>query len=220
MVAPGFLQNEALRNWLGGVEPAWILLDQKSFEALNRPPSPPALKFFCGFPGTNSICPLIYPQLMCRIVANGDGSPPCDPSRASRFRTVEWCQPRKTSARHRDEMSDFPTLFGFTEMFLKSRHLLGEWLADLGLDPSTCHGRPSTRQALATERVRFPSHAAVARPPRPPRPLQPVPTHSRPSAKCLGCWRGASVCRRSRGACNEDSIERSAPRRPARTRPA
>jgi hypothetical protein len=41
MVAPGFLQNKDVRNWLGGNEPAWILLDQKSFEALNRPPSPP-----------------------------------------------------------------------------------------------------------------------------------------------------------------------------------
>jgi hypothetical protein len=40
MVAPGFLQNEDVRKWLGGVEPAWILLDQKSFAALNRPPSP------------------------------------------------------------------------------------------------------------------------------------------------------------------------------------
>jgi hypothetical protein len=41
MVAPGFLQNEDVRTWLCGVEPAWQLLDQKSFEALNRPPSPP-----------------------------------------------------------------------------------------------------------------------------------------------------------------------------------
>jgi hypothetical protein len=41
MVAPGFLQNQDVRNWLGGIEPAWILLDQKSFEALNRPPFPP-----------------------------------------------------------------------------------------------------------------------------------------------------------------------------------
>src|SRR3954468_5413857 len=39
MVAPGFLQNKDVRNWLGGIEPAWILLGQKSFEALSRPPS-------------------------------------------------------------------------------------------------------------------------------------------------------------------------------------
>ena len=34
MVAPGMLQNPAVRNWLGGIVPAWTLLDQGSFEAL------------------------------------------------------------------------------------------------------------------------------------------------------------------------------------------
>lgn len=33
------LQNPSVRNWLGGIEPAWTLLDQDSFEALRRPPS-------------------------------------------------------------------------------------------------------------------------------------------------------------------------------------
>ncbi len=42
MVAPGMLQNLSVRNWLGGIEPAWVLLDQASFDALRRPPSPTA----------------------------------------------------------------------------------------------------------------------------------------------------------------------------------
>lgn len=42
MVAPGMLQNPAVKNWLGGIEPAWTLLDQASFAALHRPPSPTA----------------------------------------------------------------------------------------------------------------------------------------------------------------------------------
>ena len=42
MVAPGMLQNPSVRRWLGGVEPAWTLLDQASFAALREPPSPTA----------------------------------------------------------------------------------------------------------------------------------------------------------------------------------
>lgn len=42
MVAPGMLQNPSVRNWLGGIEPAWTLLDLASFDALRRPPSPTA----------------------------------------------------------------------------------------------------------------------------------------------------------------------------------
>ena len=33
------LQNPSVKNWLGGIVPAWTLLDQDSFEALRRPPS-------------------------------------------------------------------------------------------------------------------------------------------------------------------------------------
>jgi len=33
------LQSPPVRNWLGGIVPAWTLLDQDSFEALRRPPS-------------------------------------------------------------------------------------------------------------------------------------------------------------------------------------
>ncbi len=40
MVAPGMLQNPLVRAWLDGIEPAWTLLDQASFHALDRPPSP------------------------------------------------------------------------------------------------------------------------------------------------------------------------------------
>jgi hypothetical protein len=36
------LQNPSIKSWLGGVEPAWTLLDQASFAALHRPPSPTA----------------------------------------------------------------------------------------------------------------------------------------------------------------------------------
>lgn len=42
MIAPGMLQDPVVRNWLGGVEPAWMLLDQASFAALQTPPSPTA----------------------------------------------------------------------------------------------------------------------------------------------------------------------------------
>jgi hypothetical protein len=42
MVAPGMLQNPSVRNWLGGIEPAWTLLDLASFNALRLPPSPTA----------------------------------------------------------------------------------------------------------------------------------------------------------------------------------
>ena len=40
MVSPGMLHSPSVKRWLGGVEPAWTLLDQKSFDALHRPPSP------------------------------------------------------------------------------------------------------------------------------------------------------------------------------------
>lgn len=39
MVAPGFLQRPEVRRWLGGVEPAWTLLDFESLNALRREPS-------------------------------------------------------------------------------------------------------------------------------------------------------------------------------------
>jgi len=39
MVAPGFLTNPEVRRWLGGVEPAWMLLDFESFNALREEPS-------------------------------------------------------------------------------------------------------------------------------------------------------------------------------------
>ena len=40
MVAPGMLQNPDVRKWLGGIEPAWTLLEFASFNALRHPPSP------------------------------------------------------------------------------------------------------------------------------------------------------------------------------------
>lgn len=40
MVAPGMLQNESVKRWLGGLEPAWTLLSYDSFTALQAPPSP------------------------------------------------------------------------------------------------------------------------------------------------------------------------------------
>jgi len=39
VVVPGMLQNPSVKRWLGGVEPAWTLLDEASFAALQRPPS-------------------------------------------------------------------------------------------------------------------------------------------------------------------------------------
>jgi hypothetical protein len=39
MVAPGFLTNPEVRRWLGGVEPAWTLLEFESFNALREEPS-------------------------------------------------------------------------------------------------------------------------------------------------------------------------------------
>lgn len=40
MTAPGMLQNPSVRKWLGGIEPAWTLLDHDSFSALRQSPSP------------------------------------------------------------------------------------------------------------------------------------------------------------------------------------
>ncbi len=39
MIPRDLLRNPAVRNWLGGIEPAWTLLDQASFSALQKPPS-------------------------------------------------------------------------------------------------------------------------------------------------------------------------------------
>jgi hypothetical protein len=38
MIAPPLLQDPAVKRWLAGTEPAWTLLDRKSFEALTLPP--------------------------------------------------------------------------------------------------------------------------------------------------------------------------------------
>lgn len=40
MVAPGMIENPSVKNWLGGVEPAWTLLDQASYSALVLHPTP------------------------------------------------------------------------------------------------------------------------------------------------------------------------------------
>ena len=39
MVAPGFLQNLKVREWLAGVEPAWTMLEFDSYNALHEEPS-------------------------------------------------------------------------------------------------------------------------------------------------------------------------------------
>jgi hypothetical protein len=39
VVAPGFLANLEVRRWLGGVEPAWTVLDFDSYNALHEEPS-------------------------------------------------------------------------------------------------------------------------------------------------------------------------------------
>ncbi|MDA0341256.1 MAG: hypothetical protein O3B74_06620 [Proteobacteria bacterium] len=39
MVAPGFLQNPRVIDWLGGLEPAWTLLSVDSYNALQKEPS-------------------------------------------------------------------------------------------------------------------------------------------------------------------------------------
>ena len=39
MLAAGMLQDPVLKAWLGGVVPAWMLLEQDSFDALRRPPA-------------------------------------------------------------------------------------------------------------------------------------------------------------------------------------
>lgn len=40
MVTPGMLKSPSVEKWLGGVEPAWTLLDMDSFSQLRSPPSP------------------------------------------------------------------------------------------------------------------------------------------------------------------------------------
>ena len=39
MVSPAFLRDPEVRRWLGGVEPAWTLLELESLNALRREPS-------------------------------------------------------------------------------------------------------------------------------------------------------------------------------------
>ncbi len=39
MVAPGFLEDPEVRQWLNGVEPAWTILEFDSFNALRHEPS-------------------------------------------------------------------------------------------------------------------------------------------------------------------------------------
>ncbi|MFT5510782.1 MAG: hypothetical protein ACI89J_003879 [Hyphomicrobiaceae bacterium] len=39
LVTLAILQDPSVKHWLGGIEPAWTLLDQLSFGALSRPPS-------------------------------------------------------------------------------------------------------------------------------------------------------------------------------------
>jgi hypothetical protein len=40
VVTPGKLQSDSVKQWLGGLEPAWTLLEYDSFTGLRRPPSP------------------------------------------------------------------------------------------------------------------------------------------------------------------------------------
>ena len=40
MVAPAMLQNPSIKQWLGGIDPVWTLLEASSFDALQRPPHP------------------------------------------------------------------------------------------------------------------------------------------------------------------------------------
>ena len=42
MVTLSILQDPSVKRWLGGIEPVWTLLNQFSFAALSRPPSPGA----------------------------------------------------------------------------------------------------------------------------------------------------------------------------------
>jgi hypothetical protein len=42
MVAPVLLQDPSVRAWLGGIEPAWTLLDQLSFDSLRHVPPLPS----------------------------------------------------------------------------------------------------------------------------------------------------------------------------------
>jgi hypothetical protein len=39
VVAPGFLQNPEVRQWLNGIEPAWTTLEFSSYNALHAEPS-------------------------------------------------------------------------------------------------------------------------------------------------------------------------------------
>ena len=39
MVSPGFLENFEVRRWLGGIEPAWMMLEFDSYNALHDEPS-------------------------------------------------------------------------------------------------------------------------------------------------------------------------------------
>jgi hypothetical protein len=49
MVSPGFLENFEVRQWLGGIEPAWTMLEFDSYNALHDEPSATNTGFR-GFP--------------------------------------------------------------------------------------------------------------------------------------------------------------------------
>jgi hypothetical protein len=38
MVAPGFLESPEVRRWLGGIQPAWTMLEFNSLNALCHEP--------------------------------------------------------------------------------------------------------------------------------------------------------------------------------------
>lgn len=95
MVAPGMLRNPSVMNWLGGVEPAWTLLDQASFTALHRPPSPSAgpirLAFDLTFEEVQQSAVARNALILLRAAASGPGLKMTATGNLSRNVVAEMC---------------------------------------------------------------------------------------------------------------------------------
>ena len=96
MAAPDFLQNPAVKTWLGGVEPAWTLLDRTSFAALHRPPSPAAgairLAYDLTYDEVQQSAVVRNALILLRAAAQGPGLKMTATGNLSRGVVAEMCE--------------------------------------------------------------------------------------------------------------------------------
>ena len=79
MVVAAMLQNPSVIKWLGGLEPAWKLLDIDSFSGLREPPSPNggAIQLVADLSDLELLnspltrCTLLFLKAACRVLCAG-----------------------------------------------------------------------------------------------------------------------------------------------------